>query len=107
MSRACYLGVDGGGTKTRFALIDGAGDLLAQSQFGTTYHPEIGLDGVREVLARGIDAVLQETGISADALGFAFFGLPAHGEDSRATAALNLIPASEPAQPQTVSLSQV
>ncbi|GGD47480.1 N-acetylglucosamine kinase [Pseudoxanthomonas indica] len=94
MTRAYYLGVDGGGTKTRFALIDGAGDLLAQSQFGTTYHPEIGLDGVRDVLTRGIDAVLQETGISADALGFAFFGLPAHGEDSRATAALDLIPAS-------------
>lgn len=94
MSKSYFLGVDGGGTKTRFAIIDSAGDLLAQSQLGTTYHPEIGLDGVREVLSQGIDAVLQQAQIRADALGFAFFGLPAHGEDSRATAALNLIPAS-------------
>ena len=94
MSKSYFLGVDGGGTKTRFAIIDGAGDLLAQSQLGTTYHPEIGLDGVRAVLSQGIDAVLQQARIGADALGFAFFGLPAHGEDSRATAALNLIPAS-------------
>lgn len=93
MSTGYYLGVDGGGTKTRFALIDGAGQLLAQAQLGTTYHPEIGLDGVRDVLRRGIADVLQQAGIGADALGFAFFGLPAHGEDSRATAALDLIPA--------------
>lgn len=93
MSTSYYLGVDGGGTKTRFALIDGAGALLAQAQLGTTYHPEIGLDGVSEVLNQGIAAVLQEAHITADALGFAFFGLPAHGEDSAATAALNLIPA--------------
>ena len=37
----CFLGVDGGGTKTRFALIDGEGRLLAQAQHGTTYHPQV------------------------------------------------------------------
>ena len=38
----CFLGVDGGGTKTRFALIDAEGRVLAQAQHGTTYHPQVG-----------------------------------------------------------------
>jgi N-acetylglucosamine kinase-like BadF-type ATPase len=92
MSMDCFLGVDGGGTKTRFALVDRSGRLLAQAQLGTTYHPHIGLDGVREVLASGIATVLQQAGAGSERLGFAFFGLPAHGEDSRVTPLLDAIP---------------
>ncbi len=89
-----YLGVDGGGTKTRFVLIDAAGAVLAQAQRGTTYHPQVGLDGVRAILADGIGEVLQQAGIEADAIGHAFFGLPAHGEDSAVTPQLDAIPAT-------------
>lgn len=88
----CFLGVDGGGTKTRFALIDGQGRLLAQAQHGTTYHPQVGLDGVREILRSGIDQLLLEAGMQGDAIRYAFFGLPAYGEDSEATAKLQTIP---------------
>lgn len=88
----CFLGVDGGGTKTRFALIDSEGRLLAQAQHGTTYHPQVGLDGVREILRSGIDQVLLEAGVQIDAIRHAFFGLPAYGEDSEATAKLQAIP---------------
>lgn len=89
-----FLGVDGGGTKTRFALVDADAHLLAQAQLGTTYHPHVGLDGVRGVLSAGIAQVLQQVGITTDALGFAFFGLPAHGEDSHVTPLLDALPAS-------------
>lgn len=88
----CYLGVDGGGTKTRFALVDGDGRLLAQAQCGTTYHPQVGLQGVHEVLSDGIASVLRETGMQAADIRHAFFGLPAHGEDSQATSRLDAIP---------------
>lgn len=89
-----YLGVDGGGTKTRFALIDAAGALLAEAQLGTAYHPQIGLDGVRQVLSAGVTQVLVQTRAkTTDDIAQAFFGLPAYGEDSRATAALQAIPA--------------
>lgn len=90
----CYLGVDGGGTKTRFALIDATGTLLAQAQTGTTYHPQVGLDGVREILAGGMHAVLQQAGLPMDAIRYAFFGLPAYGEDSVVTPKLRAIPAT-------------
>lgn len=92
MSKAVYLGVDGGGTKTRFALIDDDGHLLAEAQRGTTYHPQVGMDGMRAVLADGVADVLATSGCNAADIGHAFFGLPAFGENSRATAAMNACP---------------
>jgi N-acetylglucosamine kinase-like BadF-type ATPase len=88
----CFLGVDGGGTKTRFALIDVQGRLLAQTQRGTTYHPEVGLEGVRDILSLGVTEVLQAADLPASTLRYAFFGLPAYGEDSQATSLLDAIP---------------
>ena len=88
----CFLGVDGGGSKTRFALIDEAGHVLAQAERGTTYHPQVGLEGVREILAQGVGQVLQEAGLPGAAVRYAFFGLPAYGEDRHATSKLQAIP---------------
>jgi N-acetylglucosamine kinase-like BadF-type ATPase len=93
MSAALYLGVDGGGSKTRFAAIDASGALLAEAQLGTTYHPQVGLDGVRATLAAGIGQLLAPLRRTPADVAQAFFGLPAYGEDSRATAALQGIPA--------------
>jgi N-acetylglucosamine kinase-like BadF-type ATPase len=87
-----FLGVDGGGTKTRFALMDEARNLAGVVTLGTTYHPDVGIDGVRDVLTRGVRQVLAEAGIEASRLDFAFFGLPAHGEDSAITPALEALP---------------
>ena len=94
MDTARFLGVDGGGTKTRFVVIDGGGQVLAEATRGTTYHPQVGLDGVRAILADGIGEVLQASGSDAGALDYAFFGLPAYGEDAAATARLDSIPAT-------------
>ena len=90
----CFLGVDGGGTKTRFALLDSQGRVLAEAERGTTYHPQVGLEGVRAILASGVEQVLGEAGLSAAAIRFAFFGLPAYGEDRQATSRLHAIPAA-------------
>ncbi|MET0288619.1 MAG: BadF/BadG/BcrA/BcrD ATPase family protein [Pseudoxanthomonas sp.] len=92
MSTAFYLGVDGGGTKTRFALVDAAGVLRAEAQLGTTYHPQVGLEGVQRILAEGIAQALAQTGGTTANIVHAFFGLPAYGEDSRASALLREIP---------------
>lgn len=94
MSVATYLGVDGGGTKTRFALIDGEGRMLAEAERGTTYHPHVGLEGVGAVLADGLNDVLAAAGCSPADIRYAFFGLPAFGEDSQATAFLQTCPAT-------------
>ena len=89
-----FLGVDGGGTKTRFALIDQHGSLLAEAQLGTTYHPQVGLDGVRMVLARGIGEILDAASVSAADIRHAFFGMPAYGEDSSMASCLRALPES-------------
>lgn len=94
MSEPVYLGVDGGGTKTRFALVDGEGRLLAEAQLGTTYHPHVGLDGVRAILATGVAEVLAAAARERADIAHAFFGLPAYGEDGHATAVLRELPAA-------------
>jgi N-acetylglucosamine kinase-like BadF-type ATPase len=91
----CYfLGVDGGGTKTRFALVDGAKKLVAEAQLGTSYHPDVGIDGVRDVLAQGFAQLAASAGIDASQVSYAFFGLPAYGEDSKVTPVLDALPAA-------------
>ncbi len=92
MTGRLFLGVDGGGTKTRFALLDEARNLVADTTLGTTYHPEVGIEGVREVLARGVAEVVARAGIDASRITHAFFGLPGHGEDSVLTPVLDAMP---------------
>ena len=93
MTSRFFLGVDGGGTKTRFALLDQR-TLVAEATLGTSYHPEVGIDGVRGVLTAGIREVLDKAGINATQIAFAFFGLPAYGEDSAIVPALDALPRS-------------
>jgi N-acetylglucosamine kinase-like BadF-type ATPase len=89
-----YLGVDGGGSKTLFVLIDEAGKILASHAEGAAYYPEIGLEALKKLLARGIGQILRQGGIAASDLTFAFLGLPAYGEDSALLATLDAAPSS-------------
>jgi N-acetylglucosamine kinase-like BadF-type ATPase len=76
-----FLGVDGGGTKTDFLLIDASGAVLASHRGGSAYYLESGLDALQAMMATGIRKVWQQAGITASELEFAFLGLPAYGED--------------------------
>ncbi|HTU64343.1 MAG TPA: BadF/BadG/BcrA/BcrD ATPase family protein [Steroidobacteraceae bacterium] len=87
-----FLGVDGGGTKTRFALLDERRTLVADATLSTSYHPDVGIEGVREVLRNGVAKVLAGAGAEPSAIAHAFFGLPAYGEDSVITPALDSLP---------------
>jgi N-acetylglucosamine kinase-like BadF-type ATPase len=88
-----FLGVDGGGTKTRFLLIDAAGKVLASHLEGPAYYLEVGLDELRRMLARGIGQTLRAGGVREEDLSYAFLGLPAYGEDSKLLPALDAAPA--------------
>jgi N-acetylglucosamine kinase-like BadF-type ATPase len=87
-----FLGVDGGGTKTRFLLIDDGGRVLASHLEGPAYYLEIGLDELREMLARGIAHTLREGRVREEDLTYAFLGLPAYGEDHKLLPALDAAP---------------
>jgi N-acetylglucosamine kinase-like BadF-type ATPase len=86
-----YLGVDGGGSKTAFLLIDESGRVLASHGDGPAYYLETGWDAMQAMLARGIRTTLDKATLAPSRLGFAFVGLPAYGEDSRLVAALNAV----------------
>jgi N-acetylglucosamine kinase-like BadF-type ATPase len=92
MSGSFFLGVDGGGTKTCFVLVDRGGKVAAAHEGPTSDHLQVGIDGVREVLAAGLAALFREAGIGSSAVAYAFFGLPAHGEDSAAQVLLDDLP---------------
>jgi N-acetylglucosamine kinase-like BadF-type ATPase len=92
-----YLGVDGGGSKTEFVLIDESGRVLAVRREGPAYYLETGVEGLQSMLAEGIRATLAQGSVSRDALTFAFLGLPAYGEDSRLVGILDRV--ASPALP--------
>jgi N-acetylglucosamine kinase-like BadF-type ATPase len=77
-----FLGIDGGGTKTDFLLIDESGRVLASHQAGSAYYLETGIDALQRMLVTGIQVTLQEAAVPVAQVTFAFIGLPAHGEDS-------------------------
>jgi N-acetylglucosamine kinase-like BadF-type ATPase len=87
-----FLGVDGGGTKTAFALIDSAGRVLARHQDSSAYYIEVGMAGVAAMLARGSEALFAAAGVTAADVSFAFFGLPAYGEDRSVLPQLDALP---------------
>jgi len=94
VARQCvstYLGIDGGGSKTAFLLIDDSGQVLGSHTEGPAYYLQIGWDAMRAMLARGIQATLAQAALAPEALTFAFLGLPAYGEDSRLLAALDTV----------------
>lgn len=92
LSDGCFLGVDGGGTKTAFVLVDRAGRELARHEGGSSYHVQIGVESLHALLHNGVEAVLDAAGATAGDVIFAFFGLPAHGEDSQIQPMLDVIP---------------
>jgi len=77
-----FLGIDGGGTKTGFVLVDGDGHVLARHQSSTSYYLEIGFEALPTLLQTGVQAVLAQAGLKPEHIAHAFLGLPAHGEDS-------------------------
>jgi len=94
-----YLGIDGGGSKTAFLLVDDNGRVLASHTEGSAYYLETGWDGMHSMLARGIQETLQQAALPSPKLDFAFLGLPAYGEDSRLLSALDA--AASPTLPVT------
>ncbi|MFE2374691.1 BadF/BadG/BcrA/BcrD ATPase family protein [Streptomyces sp. NPDC059398] len=90
-----YLGVDGGGTKTAFCLLDPAGTVRGQAG-GPPLSPALGPGGTRtaaRVLREGVAEVCRQAGTDTARLRYAFLGLPGHGESAALTAALDALPA--------------
>jgi N-acetylglucosamine kinase-like BadF-type ATPase len=88
-----FLGVDGGGTKTAFALLTGDGTVLATALAPSCYYLGLSIDLVEEVLRGGIGSVCDDAGIRPERISYAFVALPGYGEVSGDIETLNAIPA--------------
>ena len=88
-----FLGVDGGGTKTAFCLIDSAGRVVAEARTASVYYLTEGLEIVEPRLRQGIGEVCDAAGIAVSDIAYAFFGLPAYGEISADVPVLDAVPA--------------
>jgi N-acetylglucosamine kinase-like BadF-type ATPase len=88
-----FLGVDGGGTKTAYALVDAQGRLRASHVGATIDHLADGLEAARSRLTEGLATTLAQAQASPKDVGHAFLGLPAYGEDGEMTASLEALPA--------------
>jgi N-acetylglucosamine kinase-like BadF-type ATPase len=87
-----FLGVDGGGSKTRFLLIDEHGRVLSAHTEGSAYYLEIGLEALQAMLTSGIQTTLERAGVAPSHLSYAFLGLPAYGEDRSLLTELDAAP---------------
>jgi N-acetylglucosamine kinase-like BadF-type ATPase len=90
MSR--YLGVDGGGSKTAFALIDADGRVVARATAPSSYYFADGFGVVERVLTQGITDICTQAGIEPSDIDSAFFGLPGYGEASGDVEQLDAVP---------------
>jgi N-acetylglucosamine kinase-like BadF-type ATPase len=89
-----FLGVDGGGTKTAYALVDADGNLRATRVGGRVDYVADGVAEARDQLLDGIRATLASKDLNAADVAFAFVGLPAYGEDPDAIALLDSMPSA-------------
>lgn len=80
MAEKLFLGIDGGGTKTGFSLIDEKGNVLAVSRKTTIHIRQVSQEEFRQVLNEGIDEVLNEVGKTREDLTYVFAGVPGYGE---------------------------
>src|SRR5690348_15611865 len=84
-----YLGVDGGGTRTRFCLITAEGELrgTAEAESSAYFAHADGIAHVADVIRTGVEQL--DGGADAD---FAFFALSGYGEVTADTPTLDDAP---------------
>ncbi len=59
-----YLGVDGGGTKTKYILVDEDLKVLSEIERGTTHLHQIGIDNLKLEINEGIKEVCSKGNIN-------------------------------------------
>lgn len=75
-----YIGIDGGGSKTIFAISDERGEILGIVTAGSAFYKQIGEDGVIHLLRNGIAEVCRFAAGDATNIASICFGMPAWGE---------------------------
>ncbi|KEI05927.1 ATPase [Clostridium botulinum] len=75
-----YLGIDGGGTKTAFVLINEEGKILGEIEKSTCHHMQVGFDGFKNIIQQGIEEICNMVNINNTDIEYTFLGIPGYGE---------------------------
>lgn len=76
------IGVDGGGTKTNFVLIDSLGNIIASARGESTNYQVVGGKKLREELLKGFDILIKQSNLPANKIDHIFLGLAGAGRES-------------------------
>ncbi|MCF0146837.1 MAG: ROK family protein [Clostridium sp.] len=74
-----FLGVDGGGTKTCFTLIDENGKVISRVIKGPSHPTQIGFDNLEKLLREGLEEIIANNKISEEDIERVTLGLAGYG----------------------------
>lgn len=75
-----YLGIDGGGTKTKYLLVDENLQKVCEREGSTIHIHQVGVEGIKNELRENISKVCEEANIYVKDISYAFAGVPGYGE---------------------------
>lgn len=75
-----YLGIDGGGTKTAFTLIDEHKKIIYQNRHKGAFYFQTGFNGLKKLIMGGIKECISQANIQVKDIAYIFIGLPGYGE---------------------------
>lgn len=75
-----YLGVDGGGTKTKYILVDENLNIVKVIEKGTIHIHQIGEENLKNELLESINKIISDVKINREDIGYVFLGVPGYGE---------------------------
>lgn len=76
-----FLGIDGGGTKTTFLLIDEKGNIISRAMLSTCNIKQIGPKSFKKKLEKGIDKICTKANLTINDINHTFLGLSGYGEN--------------------------
>lgn len=75
-----FLGVDGGGTKTTFTLINEIGEIVYSTTKGTCHFNQIGFEKLEILLREGLNEIVYQANIKEEEIKHSFLGLAGYGK---------------------------
>ncbi|MBR2511608.1 MAG: ATPase [Firmicutes bacterium] len=75
-----YLGIDGGGTKTRFLIGNESGKIESEYTGGSSHYLQCGLDGLTGLMRTGADMACDKAGLTRSDITCAFAGCAGYGD---------------------------
>lgn len=76
------IGVDGGGTKTEFVLLDYSGNVIGRAKGDSTNYQAVGGEKLKEELLKGFNSLISSTNVASNKIEHIFLGLAGAGRES-------------------------